>query len=185
MRIDSIRAMNPQFCGTKNSLKTTAKKVIKHVGDHPGEYAVGGVGVYVGTELLKDMEIPSGEVAQHATEKYIPDTLGAGIGRPTGYMINPNAEDSPGIFAGIKKKLIEKLGYDKNYVPDWVDPSQPYLTDSTGNYLTDDYGVLVNPWYDETLADAAEPAFTGSNIDLGDDAPNMIQRLVEFFIDAS
>ena len=182
MRTNPIGAMNPQFCGTKNSLKTAAKKVVKHVGDHPGEYAVGGVGIYVGSQLLKDLRINSGEVAQHATGKYIPDTLGAEYGRPLGYMINPDA-DTPGFFAGIKEKLIEKLGYDKDYVPDWVDPSQPYFTDSAGNPLMDDYGVLINPWYDGSLADAADPAFTGTDIDISENAPDIIERLIDFFSD--
>ena len=136
------------FNSLLNAAKPTVRKAAKHVKENPGVYATAGVGAYVGGKLLHDLAEDTAEF-KGATDTIIPDTAGEGIGRPLGYKIKTEWTNEPTLFQKIQAKIHNTVELSDN-APDWLDNTKPYMVTKSGKLVTDEYGVLINPWFKGT-----------------------------------
>lgn len=145
--VKGISAVDSLYNSTKNVV-TNNKKTIAVT-------AVGGAGVYAAHSFFKQLandEISIG----HTRIAYETDKNGIPLDGPLGYVPRTEYTDAPTLWEKVSNKVLEKFNIDMNKVPDWVDPSNRYLTDSTGKNLISNITnqPYINPWYNPELADA-------------------------------
>ena len=148
MKVMSASAVSFTAGGAKN----VVKGIVGHIKENPGVYAVGATGAYVAGKLIKDSQTDKVEIGHYVQTGVEPDTLGAEIGRPLGYLPKMELSNEPTLLEKLQGKLKETFAFNEKNPPSWVDPTEPYFVDSKGNYMTDDWGVIVNPWYNPDLA---------------------------------
>ena len=142
--------ISQSFNALLNAAKPTAKKVLTHVKENQGAYAVGATGAYVTGKVLSDLREDTVEIGNHDSADIIPDTAGEGIGRPLGYKIKPNVEGETNLFQRLQDRIHNAVTINTDNPPAWLDNSKPYMVTTSGKLVTDDYGVLINPWYKGT-----------------------------------
>ncbi len=59
--------------------------------------------------------------------------------------------EKQGFIQKFAEQLKEKFAIDINNPPDGIDVSEPFMMDGAGHYIMDEYGAIINPWYNPDL----------------------------------
>lgn len=146
--VKGISAVDSLYNSAKNVVTNNKKAIVAT--------AAGGAGLYAAHSFLK--QLANDEVSiGHTRIAYETDVNGLPLDGPLGYVPRAEHTDAPTLWEKVSSKVKEKFSIDMDKIPDWADPSNRYLTDSTGEILISNITnqPYINPWYNPELADAS------------------------------
>lgn len=137
--VKGISAADSIYSSAKGKIKKSAKKIAETIKDNQAEIVATGVGVAAlgayGAALYSLVKSDAEIIPINMTKQELDG-------------------DYTSIWQTIGDKIKEKFTIDLEHVPEGIDPTEKYFTDSDGNILISNVSNMPypNPWYNPELA---------------------------------